>query len=488
MRHSPRSALGWLAPCAACALWIAIAGCRTPAKRPATVDETDGTAGEAAHESTGESTGESAGYATAEGSAPATAGDSSSFPIHGSLNTRYRGRFTSGAHDHDLYELVTVDIGDSEKNRVSGHLVAGGAADLDGGTDGNNKYIFQSLADTYDHSVTGRLYRAYADVRSVGPFERVRIGRQLDYLTPEVAWFDGVSVLSPQSSEHAVQYGVYGGVPVHQYESSSHGDRIFGTFAEARPWKSGRWRFDWMHLEDEQTLGTQDDDLLGLGWWQNVGREVRVESAYTRVENRDRDVLVRATWQPTENDLMLQASFYRLLTTQRDLASELDPFFNTLLDLFPYSQIRALFSKGLTEHVNLQTGVDLRRVSDDDDEGQFNRDFERYFATAIFDDLLPAGLSLSVTGEVWDSDASDITTGGLELSKHWNKVLDAGLGSSYALYKYDLYSNQERDDVRTYYAMLRYKSGSRWTVDVRYEYEDDDQSFQTLRTGATWRF
>jgi hypothetical protein len=89
---------------------------------------------------------------------------------------------------------------------------------------------------------------------------------------------------------------------------------------------------------------------------------------------------------------------------------------------------------------------------------------------------------------VWDSDSSDITTGGLELAKHWSKVLDAGLGSSYALYKYDLFSNQERDDVRTYYAMLRYKSGSRWTVDVRYEYEDDDQSFQTLRTGATWRF
>jgi hypothetical protein len=127
VRQSSRSALGWLAPCAACALWIAIAGCRTPARKPATVYETDGTTGAAAQESTGESTtGDATGEASADASAPATAGGSSSFPIHGSLNTRYRGRFTSDAHDHDLYELVTVDIGDSEKNRVSGHIVAGG--------------------------------------------------------------------------------------------------------------------------------------------------------------------------------------------------------------------------------------------------------------------------------------------------------------------------------------------------------------------------
>ena len=62
-------------------------------------------------------------------------------------------------------------------------------------------------------------------------------------------------------------------------------------------------------------------------------------------------------------------------------------------------------------------------------------------------------------------------------------------GSGYALYKYDVVSDVERDDVRSWYARVRKVLGPAWTVDLGYEYEDDDfDDYQEITAGATWHF
>jgi hypothetical protein len=96
-----------------------------------------------------------------------------------------------------------------------------------------------------------RLYEAHADGTDIGPLSELKLGRQIDELTPVYAWFDGVSARSKPINSHDLEFGAYGGLPVHLHESSRNGDLLAGVFAESKLWPDGRARVDWMHLKDD---------------------------------------------------------------------------------------------------------------------------------------------------------------------------------------------------------------------------------------------
>jgi hypothetical protein len=218
---------------------------------------------------------------------------------------------------------------------------------------------------------------------------------------------------------------------------------------------------------------------------------VRVDGWYSGLDSEGRDFMARATWSEPESDFSLTASWFRLLTAQKDQSLELDPYFTTLGELFPYHQGRVLASKGFGEHVNVQTGLDVRKVSDEDDQGQFNRDSNRIFATVTLIQLLPGDLDLSLTGERWNGDGSDIDTWGFDLSRRFGAKVTASLGSDYALYKFDTFGDvqEERDNVRTAYLRVRWHRTETTTWDARYDIEDAaGTTYQTVRLGLTWAF
>ena len=406
--------------------------------------------------------------------------------IDGYLSSRLRGRWRGGDSDLDLDEVLWLEIGDPEKDRLSGRLMASVLADLDGHEDASSPLF--SLADTYDLSVHARIFEAYADVKS-SKLRTLRLGRQMIWGTPELAWFDGALVETPEWRRERIKLGAYGGVPVHLYESSPEGDAIAGVYVEQRPWSGARARLDWMHLEDERRTAEHQDDLFGLGLWQGIGRSARVEARYTNVEGTSRDVRAAATWFDVDRAFLVQLSHYRLLETQTALALEIDPFSETLHALFPYDQTRVLASKGFGESLDLQLGADLRRVSDEGDIGVFNHDFERYFVTGSLPKALPADLELALTLEAWESDPTDVRTWGADLSRRFGERLDLSLGSSYALYEYDALLGRERDDVRTTYLRGRWRKSKRTSFEAGYEYQDDDlEDTHVVRLGTTWRF
>lgn len=409
--------------------------------------------------------------------------------LHGSVSSRYRGRWSGDATDHDLYETVSLDVGDARKDPVTAHVLGRIAADLDGQTDRDNQFVYPSLADTWSDPVTGLLYEAYVDITAPPKLAAVRAGRQVDTTTPVFAHFDGVSLVSKTAAQWKLRGGTYGGVPVRLYESSTTGDQIFGVWGEAQPWQGGRVRIDWMHVEDEDRFGANSSDLVGANVSQRLGERARIEGNYTRLEQEDRDLRLRASWNDVARDFTLQASWYKLLETQRDYALEFDPFFASLQAYYPFDQFRIHAAKGIGEELRLEGGLDVRRLADDGDEGSFNRDYDRGWLSLVLLDLWLDGLDLTLTGDTWQSDAQDIEAWALDVTRRLDDGLSLSLGSNYSLYRYDVFLDRERDDVRLWYVRARKKLDKSWSLEASYDFQDDDtDEYHVLMLGATWRF
>jgi hypothetical protein len=409
--------------------------------------------------------------------------------VHGSLSTQYRGRWADAQHDNDLYEFLAVDIGDPNRDKWTAHMSARMAIDLDGKPSGSEPPLFFNLADTYNGAVYTRLYEAHADGTDIGPLAELKLGRQIEYETPVYAWLDGAYLLSKPIGDHNLEFGGYGGIPVHMYESSTNGDAIGGVFGQAKLWSDARARLDWMHLDDSSETGDHVDNLWKLGVWQDIGSAWHLEGNYSRLNDHNRDFTVRGTYSDLEDNLTVQGAFYQLLEGQKALSLELDPFFTALGELFPYYDGSLLVSKGFGNDVNVQAGFDARRVTDDADLGEFNHDFDRYFATVALSHILPSELVLSGTGEMWDGGGTGIASWGADLARKFDGRWDTSIGTYFSLYKADLFSTTERDNVRTYYLRVRYRHSSALTWDLRYEYESSEFGpFNTLILGLVWHF
>ena len=422
----------------------------------------------------------------ADAAAPAGAAQSD---LHGHVAARYRGRAAGDDHDHELRTVVGLDYVPAGARGFEAHLLARADADLDG-HDADS--IFSGLDDTYDGSVVAKLYTAFLDVAlgdAANPHGTLRLGRQTDVELPEVVRLDGLSFRSRAHGERAVAFGLYGGIPVHLYESSSSGDLGYGTFVEGLPWEGGRARLDWLHLEDEQRLGTERDDLLGLTVWQRLARAGWLEGRYTNLEGENRDLDLRAQLQHAASGATAGVRYHELLEPQFVNALELDPFSEQLLEYEPYREVGLDLARPFGRHAELELGFALRRVSDDGDVGEFNRDWQRLYATGTLSDLLAEGLSLGLTAERWDDEAeNDTDTLGADLTLQ-REAWRASLGSYYALYKYRLLELEEHEDVRTYYLRATRDLGTRLTLDLLYELEDDElETYHLLSFGATWRF
>lgn len=401
-------------------------------------------------------------------------------PLSGDLRTRYQGRFTGDSNDHDVYQTADLAYADPE-GRWSGSFLARGAFDADG----EDSQEFFGLLDTYEHRFEAQLFHAYVDVASRS-LELLRFGRQLVYETPVTVLFDGVRAeLAPRGAAR-IALGAYAGIGEHMYESSDDGDLVLGGFGAARAWEGAELRADWMRLEDARLGVDHENDLFGLVLSQDLARaetSTRMDARFTSLEGDGRDVRFTASHVDGGDDWSFSGSLYRLLQTQKSLAAPLDPFSDTLFELFPYTQAGVTASKDW-RHFGLLSGVEARRVTDADDEGEYNRDFERYYLTGTLADALP--VSIALTGEVWRAQETDYETWGAALARGFADVWEVSLASHYALYEYDLSSAEERDHVRSTTLDVRWKQGvRRWTL--RYELERNDfDDFHQVTLDFAW--
>ncbi|MBK7875457.1 MAG: hypothetical protein IPJ77_06860 [Planctomycetes bacterium] len=408
------------------------------------------------------------------------------FSVRGALRLRWRGRATNDESDQDAYASLALDGGDSARDAWTWRLDAQAIGDLDGRSAAGSG--FGSIADAEGGDVRGYVYEAYAERHDAPEFASLRVGRQTDWETPVLVAFDGVRAVTRPGGRARAELGGFGGATVRQHADDVGGDPLLGLWGSWRPWRSARLRLDWLHVEDDERFGAEQDDLLQLALGQGLGEHARVDASWSRLEGSDRDVRVRAAWSDAERDLAVLASWTRLFETQGVLARELDPFSDALLELEPYWEGRVTVSKGFGTRWRASAGAELRRLVDDGDEGLYNHEYERVWATTTLA-RLPFELELALTGERWDGGGDGVDTWGADLSRRFDDGAQLSIGTAYALYRLDLFQLEEREDVRTWFARWREKRGAGWSWDLGYEYEDDPgQDLQTLRVGGTWTF
>ena len=403
--------------------------------------------------------------------------------VHGSLSLRYRDQETGSERDRDLYALLDLEMGDEDLDPWTATIVGRLAQDF-----GDDEPEFASPEDTFASNLTAQLYEAHIDLHDVPSLEVVTLGRQELFETPVWVRYDGLQLETVPGGSGKQTYGFYGGQSVHFWESSPEGDAVFGAWWVDHPWSGGRARLDWMHVEDETLTGSREDDLVAVQLRQDVGQSTQLQGDYSWLGQTPRDLRLGALWNDAEEGVVVQGTLYELLSTQFELTEELDPFSPTLFAQFPYRQLRASASKSWDDDFDLDGGADVRRVTDESDVSDFNRDFERYYLTATKHDAFTDDLSLGLTGELWDSGGTSQSSWGLDATREWDR-LRASLGTYYALFKNDFFAGEERDHVRTWYAALRYLTESRTTWTLGYDFEDTSEgNFHTVRLGALWRF
>jgi hypothetical protein len=410
--------------------------------------------------------------------------------VRGSVAARFRARTSGDGDDFDLYEYLTLRVRDDDHPGWSGSLHARLAEDLDGEGDDGSFFVFDSVDDTYDSAVTGRLYHAYANYRPCsGPVEEVRIGRQ--YVDAGDGFLvDGVRATSaPLDARRQVRVHAFVGLPAHLYEGSVEGDFIVGAGVTGRPWRGADARVDWVHVEDENEFyGKPVNDVFTAELRQRFSSCFSVRGWYQQVDDDPRTLAGSFLAYLWRSDWTVRGSARSQLGREHALVFDVDPYFAVVQTLEPYWDAHLAASKGIGECFSAEAGVTLRRLWDEDDEGTFNREFERLHATLSTWRWPARSLSLAVTGEWWWSH-DEATSIGFEAEWKPSRCLKVVLGTDYALYRTDLYTNSERLDSRGWYLRASYGTSERWKADLSVRIEDDDfDTYATIQGGVRFEF
>jgi len=415
-------------------------------------------------------------------------------PWSGSARLWYRLRTTDDPDsewdtDQDLFAYLRLKYRDENLPGLSGSFHGRMTLDLDdfGNVDGFN--VFDSIWDTYGERIDGRIYHAYLNYHFCrAPVSDVRLGRMWEDVG-EFLTYDGVRVESARFGPKQIGVAALAGIPYYFYDDSSRSDDLIaGVQIFGNPWNGAEMEFDWTYIANDNVYGDVDNNLLNFEWNQRIGSTGLLRAQYQHLDEEARLVRVNVDKTWTGLDLVARGYFYTLLNYQAEMVYDLDAYYWVVRAFEPYWTANASVSKGIGSCFDVEGGFTIRRLYKAEDEGIYNREFEQYFlALGSYDWLVP-GLSLTLSGEYWNS-TDDIWTGIFDVeyrpSRRWRFLL----GTDYSAYSYDIYADDERVNVYSVYGRIGFRPSPRWAFDLRLRVEDDDYgTYTTVDASAQVNF
>jgi hypothetical protein len=120
---------------------------------------------------------------------------------------------------------------------------------------------------------------------------------------------------------------------------------------------------------------------------------------YRYLNGDPRDFTLRAVALYAPADIEVNANYFRQFTVQKELANEFSVYYDIIGQSNPYETYDVKARKLFGEHYALDLGYYSRDLREKRYESEFNRRYNRTYATVEMLELLLPGLSLSVTGE-----------------------------------------------------------------------------------------
>lgn len=416
--------------------------------------------------------------------------------ISGNFRVLYEGRWAGGEDDHDMYEYFRFRTKDFINDKVSIAGFGRLTEDFDGHEPKDG--AFRDILDTYDHSVTGRIYYLYADIKDpLFNKSTLRVGRQYEY-SIETILFDGARY---EQQIGPIDTYIFGGLRVSQYRST-YFDTVAGSGVAFRPLMDTRVALDYVHIEGDEF----DDDEVGINVWHKIYDDLNFYGRYTLLETLPKDLLLKLSWDKIEWDANVQLSYYRFLHSIAEHSNNISPFFQILGSFKPFELISITGYKGFGEKFGVSSGVDYRRLINEDDENTFNRDYNRTFISFMINNVLLKESKFAFTFEYWNIEGIDHSADlGVDFDKKIGKF-NIGGGTSYSVYKFnftgsndlaaildDEYTRdiEQKINVRTYYLRIKYllskhsDVGLQWLTEVS---DTDPDTYHQLLLSYTRNF
>jgi hypothetical protein len=404
--------------------------------------------------------------------------------LNGDLSQRYRLRATSRETDQDLSGYLNLD------GRYPGATVEGRRAyptlafnlqasyDLDidsfesaeGAAAGGTYLPFVDITNTFGDRFRGFVHSAYVELQDLSFLESVRAGRQ--YIQREAGiLFDGGHARTKRWNTLA--FDVYGGVPAHLYESSAAGDALGGVGLDSRPLPGLSLGADYFYVRDQSDDRPDAEEHVYLVRGSYLaGDEWRFGGSASWVDTRDRLQQLEAVYTSREWGLLANLRARRQNGVVDFQTSEISPYVFVEGSYAPFYQCTIDLHQPFWERYGVGAGFDLRVLEDSSDSGLYNHAFRNAYLSGDVAELWPAS-KITVRGDVWDSDGDDIYSAGLEVEQKVLKFLRIRAGTSYALYRIDLFTGKEKERDRVYYARLRWYLRRGLELDTDYQYERD---------------
>lgn len=432
---------------------------------------------------------------------PSSASDAPqpSFELDGYLSARYVFRnaksSTQSWNDQDIFGELRFDLTMPRTNRFEFHFLGTGRKDIDGDREPRTFYPLEDIGDTGNHSTKAYISEAHLDVNNLlSGIPQIRLGRQAG-TRDEPVFFDGIALdLAPFEWVKAT---LYGGAAVHLYElyRDTGDDLVAGAGIDLQLLRSTSLSIDYLGAEDERTypstVDTQDN-MLSFKLWHRFSPGLRAMAKYRYLDGDPRDFTLRAIALYAPADIEVNANYFRQFTVQKELANEFSVYYDIIGQTNPYETYDVKARKLFGEHYALDLGYYSRDLREKRYESEFNRRYNRAYATVEMLELLLPGLSLSVTGEAWKSWEHAYRTWGGDLSYTFmanTKKATVSTGSYFSLYKYDYYIERgERTKARTYFVNARYPLRPDLWLNAAYEFEQAVEDYQTVKLGMRYDF